>query len=134
MNVIVDTSIWSLMLRRKRIVSIHVAELSRLVLADRAGILGLVRQEILSGLQHVEQFERVKKSLSGYPDIAIGTNQYELAAQFFNTCRSAGIQGSNVDFLICAVATSINAPIYSTDRDFELYARHLPIRLHAIGG
>jgi predicted nucleic acid-binding protein len=54
---------------------------------------------------------------------------YELAAEFFNTCRSKGIQGSNTDFLICAVAHCRSYSILSTDNDFQNFLVHIPIIL-----
>jgi hypothetical protein len=58
---------------------------------------------------------------------------YELAAYFFNTCRSRGIQGSNTDFLICAVASRRSISIFSIDRDFGAYEKMLDIRRHPLG-
>ena len=53
----------------------------------------------------------------------------ELAAEFFNTCRSNGIQGSNTDFLLCAAATRRGYSIFTTDPDFENFRVHIPILL-----
>jgi len=44
--------------------------------------------------------------------------------------RSHGVQGSNVDFLICAAAYSYRTAIFTTDNDFRHFARHLPIKLY----
>lgn len=44
--------------------------------------------------------------------------------------NSRGIQGSNTDFLICAVANRNKISIYTTDKDFELFSRHIQIVLH----
>jgi len=41
------------------------------------------------------------------------------------------VQGSNTDFLICAVAVRNQLAIYTTDKDFSIFAKHLPIILHA---
>jgi len=52
------------------------------------------------------------------------------AARFFNLSRRKGVQGSNTDFLICAVAVRHRLAIFSTDKDFAQYAKYLPIVLH----
>jgi predicted nucleic acid-binding protein len=52
------------------------------------------------------------------------------AAQFFNVCRAKGIQGSNTDFLICAVAIRNKLAVFSTDRDFAHFSKHLPIEIY----
>ena len=43
------------------------------------------------------------------------------AAEFSNTCRSQGIQGSTIDYLVCSVAHLENLIIYTTDKDFRNY-------------
>jgi hypothetical protein len=51
------------------------------------------------------------------------------AAEFSNTCRKKGVQGSTIDFLICAVASLENIAILTTDKDFSNFRKYLPIRL-----
>ncbi len=60
------------------------------------------------------------------------TTDYERAAEFLNLCSSQGIQGSNTDFLLCAVADRCGMAILTADESFPLYARYLPIVLHAL--
>lgn len=105
MKVIVDSSFWSLALRRNRSIdSIVVNVLQDLIAEGRVVLPGVIRQEVLSGIRHAEQFERLRDYLGSFPDLEIAIEDYELAAEFFNTCRSNGVQGSNTDFLICAIA------------------------------
>lgn len=59
-------------------------------------------------------------------------DDFELAAEYFNLLRSKGIQGSDTDFLICAVSVNHQLPIFTLDKDFELFKKHLPIMLHHI--
>jgi len=129
-NVLVDTSVWSLALRRVRPTNDpHVDELMALVREGRAAILGLVRQELLSGVRVSEQFEALRERLRAFPDVALQTEDYEEAASASNRCRAKGVQGSSVDFLICAAASRREMPILTTDQDFVRYARILPIEL-----
>ena len=131
MNVLVDTSVWSLSLRRSS-QSRHPArlELEDLVTDGRAEMIGPIRQEILSGVKTAAQFEALRGGLGAFPDLPLATDDYETAARFFNLCRAKGIQGSNTDFLICAVAVRSKFPILTTDVDFERFAAILPIGLH----
>jgi predicted nucleic acid-binding protein len=46
--------------------------------------------------------------------------------------KKQNVQGSHIDFLICAVATRLNVAIFTTDKDFDFYQQHLPIKLHRI--
>ena len=131
MKVIVDTSIWSLALRRNN--DDHpalVQELRHIIYDHRAQMIGPIRQEILSGIHSKTQFNKLRQHLESFPDIPILTKDYVTAAQFFNHCRSKGIQGSNTDFLICAVAVRNKHSIYTADKDFEMYSQYLEISLH----
>jgi len=99
-------------------------------LEHRVDIIGSIRQELLPGLREAAQFERLEKHLAAFPDIALTTDDYITAAKFSNVCRSKGIQGSSTDFLICAVAVRRQLAIYTTDKDFPLFAKYLPLVLH----
>jgi hypothetical protein len=133
-KILVDTSIWSLALRRSAKLSEKdrslVQELNELISEVRVAIIGPVRQELLSGISIKTQFEALKEMLAAFDDMPLRREDYERAAEFYNTCRKAGIQGSQIDFLICAAAAGRELPIFTTDNDFLLYAKHLPISLH----
>ena len=131
MKVLVDTSVWSLALRRKQPAdSPVVTELIELIGEVRCQIIGPVRQELLSGIKSQVQFQQLRHHLRAFPDLETTTLDYESAADFFNLCREKGIQGSNTDFLICAIAARHKIPIFTTDENFTLFQPHLPITLH----
>ncbi len=135
MNVLVDTSVWSLALRRKTeslnaTEKFIVAELSELVREGRARLIGLVRQELLSGIKTTEQYEKLRLHLRSFPDEIIDTSDYEEAAKAGNRCRGKGVIVSIVDILICAVAIKREWTIFTTDPDFTNYVKVLPISIH----
>jgi predicted nucleic acid-binding protein len=131
MKVIVDTSVWFLALRHdQQDPSAAVQEFRHIIHDHRVQMLGPIRQEILSGIRSESQLKRLRKHLESFPDVPILTEDYITAATFFNRCRSKGIQGSNTDFLICAVAARNNFSIYTTDKDFELFSKYIRIILH----
>ncbi len=99
----------------------------------RAQLLGIIRLEVLSGLRDRAQYERLRSYLSAFDDIPLSTSDYEDAAAMSNTCRAAGVAGTSADFLICAVAVHRNWEISTLDRDFQQYAKHLPLRLLSLG-
>lgn len=133
MRVLVDTSVWSAALRRTKQAASGSAEQLRDLIADhRVEIIGPIRQEILSGIRDEAQFKKVKTHLAAFLDIPIITEDYVTAAKFFNLCRSKGIQGSNTDFLICAVAVRNRLAIFTKDKDFLHFAKYLPIVLQEI--
>jgi predicted nucleic acid-binding protein len=108
-------------------------ELRALIADHRVEIIGPIRQELLSGLREQAQFKRLERYLAAFPDLPITTVDYVTAATFCNTCRANGVQGSNTDFLICAVAARHRMAIFTTDKDFLLFAEHLPITLYEPG-
>lgn len=130
MKVIVDTVIWSLAFRRQTAASEYRDILRDLIADGRALLLGAVRQEVLSGIRHAEQFERLRDSLRAFPDVPLAAHDYELAAEYYNLCRSRGVQGANTDFLICSVAANHTCEILTTDKDFDAFAKVLPITLY----
>ena len=131
MKVLVDTSVWSLALRRRALAHPAVDELRRLVSHGRAALVGPVRQELLSGIRDRASYERLRDHLRAFSDEPITSADYERAADCFNLCRTKGIQGSNTDFLLCAVAERCRFPILTTDEDFLRFRRVLPVLLHA---
>lgn len=133
MKVLIDTSIWSIALR-KSVTNTEfkniTMELTHLIKDSRAIMLGVIRQEILSGIKTTSQFEKLKLYLRSFPDLVLEMNDYEVAAAFYNQCRGKGIQGSHIDFLISAVAVNRDLPVFTMDRDFEYFSRCLSLKLY----
>ena len=131
MKVIVDTSVWSLALRRSATAAnSETEELKKLIQNQSVVMLGCIRQELLSGICEITQYEHLRERLSAFPNQILKENCYELAAKMFNDCRAKGVQGSNTDFLICAAAQLNQLVIYTTDQDFIHYKKTLGISLY----
>lgn len=130
MKVLVDTCVWSKALRHKSADKEITHALKELITKGSLVIIGPVRQELLSGIAETAQFNKLKELLSPFEDVPLRTEYFLKAAELCNLCRRKGVQGSSTDFLICAVAAVENFAIFTTDKDFELYAKHLPVRLY----
>lgn len=136
MSVLVDTPVWSLALRRS-VARLNPSErgvveaLARLIQAGEARLIGALRQEVLSGIRNEAQLEKLRLRLRAFPDEPLTTADYEAAARAGNSCRARGLACSGVDMLICAVARARGWAIFTTDEDFQRYARVLPLRLLA---
>jgi len=129
--VLVDTCIWSLALRGKSPRDISVSkELTKLIYTKKAKIIGPIRQELLSGYSDIKQHNKLKDKLMYFPNELILDEDYLLAAQFSNLCRQKGVQGSHIDFLICAVANRLKMNIFTYDKDFEYFSQIIPITLY----
>ena len=130
MKVLVDTPIWSYALRsQNKEFQSEIHALTSLIQDQRAIIIGPIRQEILSGYSEFRKYRIIKQKLSYFENTPILDSDYELAAEFSNKCRKKGVQGSHIDFLICAVANRIDVPIYTNDKDFEHYKKIISIQL-----
>ena len=132
MKVLVDTGVWSLAFRHRKLDTEGqkvVLQLQELILEGNAVMTGVIRQEILSGIKHQDQYTKLKNKLRAFDDLPINQIDHESAAEMFNLCRSKGIQGSHIDFLICAIAINADASIFTVDGDFEHYASVIPLRI-----
>jgi len=135
MNILVDTSIWSLAFRRKSadlnsIEQSLVQELRDLIQEGRAELIGIVRQEVLSGIRNPDQFEKLRLVLRPFRHEPLELEDYETAASASNRCRAKGVAMSAADALLCAVALRKDLAIFTTDPDFKHYSRVLPLKLH----
>lgn len=129
MRALVDTCVWSHVLRYKKPNKDLSDKLKDLINDGRVSIIGPIRQELLSGISNSTQFKKIKELLSSFEDIPLRTEYFEKAAELCNQCRKKGIQGSTIDFLICSVALLENLVIFTVDADFESYKKYLPIEL-----
>ena len=135
MKVLVDTPIWSYALRTSnKEYQNEIDQLESLIRDQRALIIGPIRQEILSGYSDLRKFRELKEKLSFFENTPIQDTDYELAAGLCNQCRKKGVQGSHIDFLICAVSRRIDVPIFTTDKDFPYYQKAIPIKLYECPG
>lgn len=135
MRVIIDTCAWTQFLRRDRPADDPIGtEVARLIRADVIQLLGPIRQELLSGAHPQDRFNQLKEYLRFHPNLLTDEEDDETAASFYNICRSKGIQGTSTDLLICAVAVRHRMRIFTTDTDFDRFAKFLPIDLHRVSG
>jgi predicted nucleic acid-binding protein len=132
--ILIDSTVWSIALRRRHR-DRNTAEKAvyfqwrDLVAAGRAAIIGPVRQEVLSGVRYRLQCETLRSQLHVIPMLPLPDSIWDVAADYFNTCQSAGVAAGDIDMMVCAAATAHGCPIFTTDPDFPRYARHLPISL-----
>lgn len=129
-GILVDTCVWSRAFRNKTPQNDRIVQqLTQLIDEKRARIIGVIRQELLSGYSDMQRYEKLRSRMQWFPNEEVLGEDYETAARFSNRCRKKGIQGSHIDYLICAVAQRLDLHIFTVDQDFEHYAKHLPITL-----
>jgi len=124
-KVLVDTCIWSLLLRRKHATALSaeeqrmVALLREAIQDGRVAIIGPIRQEVLSGIRDSAQFDKLRVALAAFPDEPLITLHHEEAARLFNLCRSRGVECGSTDILICAVAVQMQWAVLTYDQGLK---------------
>lgn len=130
-GVLVDTCVWSIALRGVAAADTDVVtELTQLIDDNQVKIIGAIRQELLSGYSDKQSYEKLRAKLQYFPNEPTLDVDYEAAAEYSNFCRAKGVQGSHTDYLICAVAIRAKLKIFTTDKDFDNYSKHLPLSLY----
>ncbi len=135
MKVLVDTSVWSLALRKKQKNgedNLIIKELLELIRELRVVMIGPIRQELLSGISDMPKFKQLRQKFRAFDDADLSSEDYETAAEISNECRRHGIQGSHTDFLICAFSMQNKYPVFTLDKDFSLYKKHVRLSLHTV--
>ncbi|MBN4054798.1 PIN domain-containing protein [Nitrospira defluvii] len=131
MNVIVDTSVWSLAFRRKSYFPTPpVQELTRLIQEEEPiFLIGVILQELLQGIRSQEHFNRLSGRLKSFPLIEPRRKDYIEAARLRNQCGKKGVQAGTIDFLIAAICIQYHCYLLTTDRDFGLIAEESTLKL-----
>jgi predicted nucleic acid-binding protein len=93
-----------------------IAALTEAIRDGQVAIIGPIRQEVLSDIRSTAQFDKLRASLSTFPDEPLTTLHFEEAARFFNLCRSHGVECGSTDILICAVAAWKQWTILTSDQ------------------
>ena len=132
MNLVVDTSVWSLVLRRDRVDrdDPYVRAFHACLKAGHAlHLVGPVLQELLDGLRSEQQFARLLAALAAFPLVPLTRETFVLAARMRNDCRKKGVQAGSVDFLIAAACVQSGFPLLAADQDFIRIAAHTKLVL-----
>jgi predicted nucleic acid-binding protein len=127
----VDTSVWSLALRRDT--PGGSAEVKLLALALERGdpivTSGLVLQELLQGFSAPKSRESILERFSALPLLAPDRDDHVAAAELRNTCRRNGLQLGTIDALLAQLCIRYTLTLLTTDQDFIGVARIAPIKL-----
>ena len=131
MKLLVDTSIWSLALRRKSTIVNTEALTLRTLIEQGADIylLGIILQEILQGIKNPKDFLQLKEYLEAFPLIELTREDYVNAAELKNILIKKGKQISTIDALIAHTAISRDLYLFTADDDFTHIAKYTKLQL-----
>jgi hypothetical protein len=131
LSLFVDTSVWSLALRRDAGQSTR--EVRALIRALQTGesihSTGLVLQEILQGFSGPKQRTQILDRFSAIPLVVPTRDDHIEAAELRNHCRRAGIQVGTIDALLARLCIRHDLTMLSADNDFADMARHCSLKL-----
>jgi predicted nucleic acid-binding protein len=132
-DLFVDTSVWSLALRRDAMSSEPAVERLRQALETGEGVFttGLVLQELLQGFHGPKAHDGIVERFTALPLLVPDRSDHVEAADLRNACRRRGIQVGTIDALLAQLCRRHDLIMLTTDRDFELMASHLDLRLWA---
>lgn len=131
MSLFVDTSVWSLALRRDTPPDTPETQALARALADGTQVLttGLVLQEVLQGVAGPKRRAALIDQFSSLSFLFPGKSDHIEAADLKNACRNAGVQVGTVDALLAQLCIRHRLTMLTADRDFLYMARHVPLRL-----
>ena len=134
MSLFVDTSVWSLALRRDQPAECPEVELLKQSLerGDLIATTGLILQELLQGFEGARAKEKILEDFTALPFIAPEIEDHVNAASLRNLCRRKGLQIGTIDALIARLCIRYNLELLTTDKDFKGIARCCPLRLAAM--
>ncbi len=131
MKLLVDTSVWSLALRRDR--PPDLAEVDALTRALEGGKIvvttGLIVQEILQGFRGPRAKDKILDRFRALPLLAPNLKDHVEAAALRNVCRRKGVQIGTIDALIAQLCIGHDLSLLTTDADFFRVAKHTPLKL-----
>jgi predicted nucleic acid-binding protein len=131
MTLLVDTSVWSLALRRDAEAGEpEVQALRDALLGDDIVVTtGLVLQELLQGFAGPKAQAQIVQRFAALPLIQPDRDDHVAAAGIRNVCRRAGIQVGTIDALLAQLCIRHELTLLTTDNDFRHAAKHCPLSL-----
>jgi len=133
-SLLVDSSVWSLALRRDA--PPNVPEVRALGNALAGGEIvattGVILQELLQGVVAERARRQIIEMFAALEYLTPSREDHVAAAGVRNTLRSAGVQVGTIDALIAHLAIAGGHTLLTTDNDFRIASSHVSLRLWRI--
>ena len=133
MTLLVDTSVWSMALRRdvevatKEVVALREA----IEGSDTVVTTGLVLQELLQGFNGPNDKQAIIDRFGALPLIQPDRQDHVAAAEVRNACRRSGVQIGTIDALLIQLCGRYDLTLLSADKDFLNASRYVPFKVWA---
>lgn len=123
--ILIDTSAWSRAVRWKegpdRVLAREL--IARLLTEDLVYIPAIALQELLSGLRHASQRERIHADMARFPALVADLDDHIRAADLVTRCAAVQFNAGGIDALIAAQAIRHEARLLTYDGGFVHMAR-----------
>ncbi len=131
MSLLVDTSVWSLALRRDAPQPGPEVEALRQALlgTDQVLTTGLILQELLQGFAGPNNRDLLLHHYSALAGVQPDRNDHMEAADVRNACRRRGVEIGTIDALLIQLCCRHDLTLLSTDKGFALAAKTIEFRL-----
>ena len=131
MTLFVDTSVWSLALRRDQTADHGSARalIRALETGERIVTTGLVLQELLQGFHGPRAHEQIVDRFLAIALVAPDREDHVSAAGLRNHCRKKGVQIGTIDALLAQLCIRHDLLMLTADDDFGQIARLSELRL-----
>jgi predicted nucleic acid-binding protein len=129
LNLLVDTSVWSLALRRDSPAPDREVAVLRRALQTGELVLttGVVLQELLQGFTGPKAGDEIVLRFAALPFLVPERDDHIRAAEIHNTCRRRGITVGTIDALLAALCIRHDLTMLSADSDFGRIADVHPL-------
>jgi len=133
MTLLVDTSVWSLALRRDVEVATNevIALREAIEGSDVVVTTGLVLQELLQGFNGPNDKQAIIDRFGALPLIQPDRQDHVAAAEVRNACRRSGVQIGTIDALLIQLCGRYDLTLLSSDKDFLNASLYVPFKLWA---
>jgi predicted nucleic acid-binding protein len=135
-SLLVDTSVWSLALRRDaeqsepEVMALRAALLG----ADQVFTTGLVLQELLQGFAGPKARDRLVERFAALAFVQPDRQDHIEAAEVRNACRRRGVQVGTIDALLIQLCLRHDLTLLSTDQDFLAASKHVALKRWVAAG
>lgn len=130
MAILVDTSVWSLAMRRDELP--NSPELKILIKALDTGeeiySTGVILQELLQGFTGAKAADAIVERFSSIPMLVPETSDHILAADIRNKSRRKGVQIGTIDALIAQLSVRYKLSLLTADKDFKHMSKAVKLK------
>jgi predicted nucleic acid-binding protein len=133
LSFLVDTSVWSLLLRRDRPPDVPQVDalIHALETGNRVICTGLILQELLQGFSGPKAKQQIVERFAAFPLLNPDREDHIAAAELRNLCRSRGVQAGTIAALLAQLCIRHELTLLTTDVDFDHIAKHTSLHVWA---